>query len=374
MTKDEGYYTMQTKADNSYHTFQEIINQPQAWQAVLQEASGRSSAVRSYWRPEETQEVIFIGCGSTYYLARTAAAIFQGMTGAVATAHPASDVLLFPDITLSQGGSRMLVAISRSGETTETLRAMEQFRARDSGPVIGITCYEDTTLVRMASISLVAREAHEQSVAQTRSFASMLVAIQALSTILAGRPMSDKFLELPELGTALIEENLDLARQLGGNPAFERFFFLGSGPFYGLACEAMLKMKEMSLSYSEAFQFLEFRHGPMSMVNQQTLIVGLLSETALPHELALLKDMRALGAKVLAVTPLDLSAERMDYQVVLPKGLTDMERGVLYLPVLQLMAFYRSLRNKLNPDRPTNLTAVVSLDIDRVSGRKEPDP
>jgi glucosamine--fructose-6-phosphate aminotransferase (isomerizing) len=58
----------------------------------------------------------------------------------------------------------------------------------------------------------------------------------------------------------------------------------------------------------------------------------------------------------------------MDYQVVLPKGLTDMERGVLYLPVLQLMAFYRSLRNELNPDRPTNLTAVVSLDIDRVSG------
>ena len=359
---------MQTKADNSYHTFQEIINQPQAWQAVLQEASGRSSAVRSYWRPEETQEVIFIGCGSTYYLARTAAAIFQGMTGALGKAHPASDVLLFPDITLSQGVSRMLVAISRSGETTETLRAMEQFRARDSGPVIGITCYEDTTLVRMASISLVAREAHEQSVAQTRSFASMLVAIQALSTILADRPMSEKLLELPELGTALIQENLALAKQLGRNPAFDRFFFLGSGPFYGLACEAMLKMKEMSLSYSEAFQFLEFRHGPMSMVTQQTLIVGLLSETALPHELALLKDMRALGAKVLAITPVDLSAERMDYQVVLPKGLTDMERGVLYLPVLQLMAYYRSLRNKLNPDRPTNLTAVVSLDIDRVSG------
>ena len=357
---------MQTKADNSYYTYQEIVNQPQAWQAVLQEANSQSGAVRRCWQPEETQEVIFTGCGSTYYLARAAAAIFQGMTGVLATAHPASDLLLFPDITLSQGASRMLVALSRSGETTETLRAIDQFRARDHGPVVGITCYDDTTLVRMASISLVAREAHEESVAQTRSFASMLVAAQALAFISADRPMSARFLELPGLGAALIKDNLELAQQLGRNPAFDRFFFLGSGPFYGLACEAMLKMKEMSLSYSEAFHFLEFRHGPMSMVNRQTLMVGLLSETALSHEVALLKEMRALGANVLAIAPVDLSAERMDYQVVLPKGLTDMERGVLYLPVLQLLAFYRSLHNGLNPDRPTNLTAVVNLDIEPV--------
>jgi glucosamine--fructose-6-phosphate aminotransferase (isomerizing) len=125
----------------------------------------------------------------------------------------------------------------------------------------------------------------------------------------------------------------------------------------------MLKMKEMSLSYSEAYHFLEFRHGPMSMVNRQTLVVGLLSEAALPHEIAVLKDMRALGGRVLAITPVKLPPEAADYQIVLPKGLTDMERGALYLPALQLLAFYRSLRNGLNPDTPTNLTAVVNLNI-----------
>jgi glucosamine--fructose-6-phosphate aminotransferase (isomerizing) len=354
---------MPSQADSSYYTFQEIITQSAAWRAVLQDADLQASALRGYWHPEKTQEVICIGCGSTYFLARTAAATFQGVTGVSGKAHPASELLLFPDTVLSNGAGRMLVAISRSGETTETLRAMETFRARDSGPVVGVVCYPATSLERLTSISTVAREAHEQSVAQTRSFTSMLVAVQALVSIVAGQPFSSRFCELPELGAALIKDNLDLAQQIGRDAALERFYFLGSGPFYGLACEAMLKMKEMSLSYSEAYHFLEFRHGPMSMVNRQTLVVGLLSTAALPHEIAVLKDMRALGGRVLAITPAKLPSEAADYQVVLPQGLTDLERGALYLPALQLLAFYRSLHNGLNPDTPTNLTAVVNLDI-----------
>ena len=101
----------------------------------------------------------------------------------------------------------------------------------------------------------------------------------------------------------------------------------------------------------------------MSMVSPKTLIVGLLSETALPHEIALLAEMRTLGAKVLAVTPVALTSECADYQVILPEGFTDMERGGLYLPTLQLLAFYRSLHNGLNPDKPKNLQSVVELEL-----------
>ena len=120
---------MQRQADGSYYTFQEIIAQPSAWRAVLQDTGRQAGALRSHWRPEKTQEVICIGCGSTHFLARTAAATFQGMTGVSAKAYPASELLLFPNIALSHSAGRMLVAISRSGETTETLRAMEAFRA-----------------------------------------------------------------------------------------------------------------------------------------------------------------------------------------------------------------------------------------------------
>jgi glucosamine--fructose-6-phosphate aminotransferase (isomerizing) len=355
---------MQFSTDEAYVTLQEILSQPEAWEAVLGELEQQAAALKNYWQPGRMQEVIFTGCGSTYYLSRSAAEIFKGKIGALASAYPASDLYLFPEIGLSEGVSRTLVAISRSGETSETLRAVDQFRLRDHGPVYAITCYEDSPLAKKASVSLVARAAHEKSVAQTRSFSSLLVAATGLAALLAGRPPGGRFRQLPELGAELIASHHELSRQLGGEPAFERFFFLGSGPLYGLACEAMLKMKEMSLSYSEAFHFLEFRHGPMSMVDENTLIAGLLSETAFEHEARLLAEMRKLGARVFAITPVELSKDQADQQVVLPGGLSDLDRGALYLPLLQLMAFYRAVSKGLNPDKPFNLTAVVNLDLD----------
>jgi len=87
----------------------------------------------------------------------------------------------------------------------------------------------------------------------------------------------------------VLETVAPLAQQLSEDHSLQHFVFLGSGPQYGLAAEAMLKMKEMSLSVSEAFHFLEFRHGPKSVVDCSTLVVGLLSDTARDYELAVVR-------------------------------------------------------------------------------------
>lgn len=355
---------MQLLKVDTYATLQEILSQPAVWKSVIQELEQQADLLKSNWSTEGTRELIFTGCGSTYYLSRSAAEIFKGETGALTSAYPASDLCLFPDLVLTRNVSRMLFTISRSGETSETLRATDLFLSRNQGPVYAITCYEDSSLAKKASVSLITREAHEKSVAQTRSFSSMLVAVEGLAALLSGRPFSSRFQQLPELGEDLISQCHETSSQLGLDPNLERFFFLGSGPLYGLACEAMLKMKEMSLSYSEAYHFLEFRHGPMSMVNDKTLIVGLMSEKAFKHELRLLLEMRNLGARVLAITPIESGEEQVDYQVILPNGLSDLERGALYLPPLQLLAFYRAVGKGLNPDKPQNLVAFVNLDLD----------
>jgi glucosamine--fructose-6-phosphate aminotransferase (isomerizing) len=351
------------KEPRSYHTYNEIVSQPQVWRAALQEALAQAGAVRATWPAAEPPALLFTGCGSPFFLARSAAAMYQAVAGAPAQASPASDLMLFPEMVLA-ARPQLLVALSRSGETTEVLRAIGTFAEHSGGAVIGVTCYEGRPLARAVSLALIAREAHEQSVAQTRSFTSMLLMAQCLIFTLAGQAPSEAFLGLPDQAAALLDTHAGLARQLGGDASIERFFFLGGGPLYGLACEAMLKMKEMSLSYAEAYHFLEFRHGPMSMVDGRTLVVGMVSEAGLAHEAAVLRDMRALGARVLAITPAKLGAEHADAQVVLPFGLTDVERGALYLPIPQLMTFYRALHNRLNPDMPTNLSAVVRLDAD----------
>lgn len=168
---------------------------------------------------------------------------------------------------------------------------------------------------------------------------------------------------LPEVGGRILQEYTPLAAELGRDPQLDRFYWLGSGTRHGLACELSLKMKEMSLTHSEPFHFMEFRHGPKSMVTPQALVIGLRSTSNATHETAVLEDVKALGGQVLdlAEESPDAFPQGIDRNVRLASGLEEAVRNVLYLPVGQLIAFERSLSKGLNPDRPTNLDSVVKL-------------
>jgi glucosamine--fructose-6-phosphate aminotransferase (isomerizing) len=342
------------------HTRAEIFSQPEAWADALAIVELAKNALIQIGK-KDYEQTIFIGCGSTYYLSLAAAVLYQELTGRIARAVPSGELLLNQQAYLPPNGNfnnqTLLVAVSRSGSTTETVRAVEQFKHQKYGSVIAVTNYGDQPLAKLAEITLVIEKGQEESVAQTRSFASMFVAATALSALLAGREdLRATMSKLPEVGARLISRYEDLSIHLGQNLEFDRFYFLGSGLRYGLACEVNLKMKEMTLTHSEPFHFLEFRHGPMSMVNEKAVIAGMLSEKNRGHERAVLDEMNAKGGTILALA-------ESDADVVFASGIPESVHGVLYLPILQLMAFHRSLAKGLDPDRPNNLTAVVKLDL-----------
>jgi glucosamine--fructose-6-phosphate aminotransferase (isomerizing) len=344
------------------YTLAEITSQPSVWADALKEFGRQSNTLKKLWQDHHFNHVIFTGCGSTYYLSLVGAALFQTLTGIAVHARPASEIVLFPELSLIPGANSLLIAVSRSGETTETIEAAQLFKAQTGNPVVVITCYGESVLARQADFILAASAAQEQSVTQTRSFSSMTVLVEALAASLAGQD-DNQLTALIPFGERLLADYQALARQLGEAQELDRFFFLGSGLQYGIACEAMLKMKEMSLSYSEAYHTLEFRHGPMSMVDERTLVVGLISEGACQQEAAVLEQMRNQGAQTLALYENDdhLNLSKWSRVVRLQSGLPAWARPVLYLPVLQLMAYYRAMVRGQNPDRPANLEAVVSL-------------
>jgi glucosamine--fructose-6-phosphate aminotransferase (isomerizing) len=342
------------------YTFTEITTQPEAWADALRAFGAAQADLKQAWASLNPKQVLFTGCGSTYYLAQIAAALLQELVGAPAQACPASELVLFPGQLLLDPAQTLLVTISRSGTTTETLAALDKFKQRGGRAVWAITCYPESPLAKEAEMVLPAEAGQEQSLAQTRSFASMLLLAQALAAAIAGEDMT-VLAALPELGQRLIAETGALAESLGRRTDLTQFFFLGSGRQYGLACEAMLKMKEMSLSHSEAFHFLEFRHGPKSMVDEQSLIVGLMSPTAFTHEQQVLTELAGLKGQTLALTPL-LNKVQASWSIELAPHLPGWARPILYLPPLQLMAYYRAIEKGLDPDSPRNLDAVVFLD------------
>lgn len=348
--------------ESGKNTFQEIVTQPVAWQAALDAVSAQRGALQKLWTEEQFSEIVVTGCGSTYYLSLAVAPLLQQQLGVRARAVPASEVVFFPDTVLPASKNSLLLTISRSGRTTETIQATRQYRENGRGKVLNIGCYGDAELVVLSDLALVVAEGQEQSVVQTRSFSAMLLTAQAVVAALKDEQQLQAMQQLPAYGEQLIIAHHALARQLGQDTRFDRVYFLGSGLQYGLACEANLKMKEMSLSFSEAFHFMEFRHGPMSMVNERTLMVGLLSEAARAHELTVLREMRALGAQTLVLTEQPVTEQEADYQVCFHSGLPETCRSVLYMPVLQLFGFYRAITRGQNPDHPHNLTAVVVLE------------
>lgn len=340
------------------HTRHELFAQPEAWDAALARIAAEAGTLRTFFREGGYDTITFTGCGSTYY-ASIAAADLLWTLGLPARALPGSELWLgappTPPRERGGKGGTLLVAISRSGETTETVRAVQAFRTAGLGDVLTLSCYPGRPLTALGAVNLVFPEAQEESVAQTRAFSTLYLAAAALGTLWAGR--DDLFAQmagLPAAGRRLLDEYAGLARELGRDASIERFYFLGSGPRYGLACELSLKMKEMSLSHSEPFHVLEFRHGPQSMVTRQTLIVTLLSQAHRAQESAVLAEMRARGARVLTIG-------ESDTDVAFASGLDEAVRGALYLPLGQYLAFEHALGRGLDPDSPHNLTAVVTL-------------
>jgi glucosamine--fructose-6-phosphate aminotransferase (isomerizing) len=336
-------------------THAEIYSQPEVWTAALNVLNARRVNIQQLWQRGQYDHIIFTGCGSTYYLSLAAASLLQELSGQTARALPASELWLSPASSYARAGKTLLVAVSRSGSTTETVRACEAFQRDGRGDLVTLSCYPDQPLAQLGALNIILPSGQEDSVVQTRAFSTLYLGVVALAALWTGHAtLFDELARLPAAGRRLLDSSAGLTHSIGANLDFDRFYFLGSGSRYGLACEYALKMKEMSLTHSEPFHFMEFRHGPMSMVTESTVIVGLVSETNRAHELKVLAEMRERGARIVPV------GER-DVEVAFRSGLSGAAHSVLYLPFAQLIGYERSLAKDFNPDQPHNLTAVVKL-------------
>jgi glucosamine--fructose-6-phosphate aminotransferase (isomerizing) len=342
-------------------TYQEIFSQPDIWRQTLENL--QKVDVHRIPQGDEFDQVLVTGCGSTYYLSIWGARAIQRKNGWICRPIPASELWLYPDSWLDRDKNILVVAISRSGTTSETIAALRGYCQYKGDSSIVVTCYPESELASMATGVIALPLAQEKSIAQTRSFTNMMLGLSFFAN--SGIPE-----RLPALLSSrlsiMFERDMELISSIAKDEDIERFFFLGSGPKYGLACEAMLKMKEMSLSYSEAYHFLEFRHGPMSMVDSSSLVVGLLEQEQTRYELNVLRDMKKLGGRVLAIgdTQTVDTPDWLDHFIPLELNELGMFGDVLYLPVLQLLAFERALAKGHDPDHPNNLAPVVVLDVE----------
>jgi len=266
--------------------------------------------------------LVLLGCGSSYCVALAAAAAYERERAAPAQAIVASDYLPRPGWTH--------VAISRTGQTTELVRAMERARAAGAA-VLLIVGEEGSPAADVADAVLPLEFAAEQGVIQTR-FVSASIA--ALGALMNGDALGDRARKLPDrMERALVA--FDPAPLL----RFNHVVFLGREESYGLARAAAVNLQETALLVPEAHQTLDYRHGPIAAADADTLVWSLDAPGDAENE-AVLDDVRGVGATVYTVSDDPLVA----------------------LAQAQLVALRKARARGLDPAVPRNLARAVILD------------
>jgi len=297
-----------TEPQPGAHVSAEIASQPEVW-AHAADLAGSSAAVL----PRPGARVAVVGCGTSAFIAQAYAAEREGAGQGVTDAFVASE---YP----AGRSYDLLVAITRSGTTTEVLELLAALP--DSQRTLAIVGDPDTPGATAADDVVLMPFADERSVVQTRFATSTLALLRA--------GLGQDLAPVIEQARASLEADLP-----AGFTEAEQFVFLGRGPGVGLATEAALKMRESALAWAESYPAMDYRHGPISLAEPHSL-VWLLTEPPT----GLVEQIAATGAKV-EVGHGDPMAE---------------------LVRIQRMAVALALHRGLNPDAPRNLTRSIVLD------------
>ena len=345
-------------------TFREIMRQQHGWLKALGALAGEKERLSDLLERYRDREWVFSGCGTSFYLAQIASQLFGRLSGFRTRALPASEILIFPDAAIPRRDDCLLVAISRSGTTTEMVLAEKKAREELGVPTLAVSCEQEADLAGNSLHRLAFPFQREESVVMTGSFTTMLLSIVALAARVSGPERAPaRFDALPAASEAVMMAHKSLMKEIADQADLRDFVFLGQGPYFGLANEAALKMQEMAIVSSLSFHCLEYRHGPMSTVTPNTLITILASHAGKILEKNLVRDMKQLGARLLVLHTheADWVSEWADWQVRVDGDVQDFLTPFLYMPVLQLLGYYKALAKGINPDTPQNLSQVVTL-------------
>lgn len=292
--------------------------------------------------PADGDAFVFVGCGTSYYIALTLAAA-ANLNGRKALAVPGSEWTWRHNAYLPDPAGAVIVGVSRSGESTEVVSALS--KSRELGlHTVAITCEKDSAIAGAADFLIFTETHPEEGIVMTASASLML---------LMGLRWVGALVERSVIAGA--RANLELMGSKA--PALiagrTKFVTLGSGAYYGLACEGALKLQEMSISISQPFHTLEYRHGPISLADRTMLAMVLYGEDALEEEERLVADLRSTGAGAIGFGGVG--------DLMLPMATSGLQRTLEMLPALQILGERVAGAKNIDSTAPRNLTKVVRL-------------
>jgi glucosamine--fructose-6-phosphate aminotransferase (isomerizing) len=314
--------------------------------------------------------VVLVACGTSYHAALVGRQYLERLAGVPVEADIASE-FRYRDPRV--GPDTLVVALSQSGETADTLGAVQVAKAKGAA-VVAVCNVVGSALAREAHGILYVHAGPEISVASTKTFTATVTALYLLALHLGrvrgvvppetGRRLLAELLELPRVVEAALgtEETVaDLARSLAH---FRDFLYLGRGLHHALALEGALKMKELSYVHAEGYAGGEMKHGPIALIDADMPVVALMPRDATyDRMLANIEEVRARDGLLIALAHPDDRTIRDKARHVLPvPASSDLLQPIVMAVPLQLLAYHVAVRRGCDVDQPRNLAKSVTVE------------
>jgi len=316
------------------------------------------------------QRVYLISCGTSYHAALIARSMVERLAGLPAEADLASE-FRYRDAML--GPETLVVAISQSGETADTLGAVKAARERGA-PVLAITNVVGSALARETDGVIYTHAGPEIGVASTKTFTATVTAAYLLAlglglqrgflTVRDGQKRLAELAEVPGLMALALESQPHVAELATKLASHTNFLFLGRGLHHPIALEGALKLKEISYIHAEGYAAGEMKHGPIALIDEQMPVVALAPrDSSYDRMIGNVEEVKARGGLVIAVCHRgdDEMIRRADHALVVPATAELLGPLVTVIP-LQLLSYHIAVLRGCDADRPRNLAKSVTVE------------
>ncbi|MBI3779331.1 MAG: glutamine--fructose-6-phosphate transaminase (isomerizing) [Gammaproteobacteria bacterium] len=356
-------------------TEKEIFEQPKAVADTLEGRLGKHRILEEAFGVtagqifDNTKAVQIIACGTSFHAGSVARYWIESLAGLPCNVEIASEYRYRKHVVLP---GTLVVAISQSGETADTLAALQQTKKLGYGHSLAICNVPESSLVRESELTLLTRAGPEIGVASTKAFVTQLTALLLLTIALARRhgltaEQEKKLVEELEQLPGRIQKVLELSDEI--RQLSERFvdkehaLFLGRGVHYPIAMEGALKLKEISYIHAESYAAGELKHGPLALVDANMPVIAVAPNDELLEKLkSNLQEVRARGGELYVFSVKGTGVRASNTTKIRMPEVGETTSPILYTVPLQLLAYYVALAKGTDVDQPRNLAKSVTVE------------
>ena len=363
------------KGGYEHFMLKEIYDQPRAVRETFEKhmKDGNVEIEELRMTDEEIRKlsrIHIVACGTAYHAGMTAKYVIESMARISVEVDMASE-FRYRNPIIEEGA--LVIVISQSGETADTLQALRDSKARGA-KVLGIVNVVGSSIAREADSVMYTWAGPEIAVASTKAYSAQLIALYLLAMKFArvkGTISEEEYQQLvfdlrrlPEQIELLLGNKTRIQRFANRYVAAKSVFFIGRGLDYTLSMEGSLKLKEITYMHSEAYAAGELKHGPISIIEDGTLVMASLTQEDLYKKtISNIREVKSRGAFVLALTTTghDDIEDTADYVLYIPQTNRYFTNSLAIIP-FQMFAYYVSIGKGLDVDKPRNLAKSVTVE------------